>query len=212
MIARVENAIKARLKLAASTNVLGYSWRTLETAPDNWDDQNSFVWAAPAAWVVFAGMGEIVESDAGGARAVATFAVVVAAQSARNEEASRHGGVGPAEPGSFQLVQDVASLLIGQDLGLDIDRIRIVAVQPMRPPAAIKERGSGVSMWALMLATTIPIAAVDPNADPETAFEVFHANWDVPAFGNVDADLSAPGAQIPADRTADATDHLELPQ
>jgi phage gp37-like protein len=36
-------------------------------------------------------------------------------------------------------------------------------------------------------------------------FETFHANWDVPAHGNVEPPL-------PADATADATDHVPIPQ
>jgi hypothetical protein len=36
-------------------------------------------------------------------------------------------------------------------------------------------------------------------------FAKWHTNWDIPTFGNV-------GTTLPADDTADATNHLELPQ
>lgn len=210
MIAQIENAMLERLKLGGASARLGYSWRTLDTYPENWDDllKDSISWQSPAAWVVFGGFEGVTEEDAGGARARATFGVVVAAENMRNERATRHGGAGAAEPGSYQLMLDAAGLLIGRDFGLDIDRLELTAVRSVRPIAALKERK--VSMWALLFRTTIPILALDPDGDPEGDFDIFHANWDVPAFGGVDADPNAPGIQLPADLQADATDHLEL--
>lgn len=50
---------------------------------------------------------------------------------------------------------------------------------------------------------TTHFAALDAPADALGNFETFHANWDVPTHGNVEPPL-------PADATADATDHVKM--
>lgn len=211
MIAAIEQAMLQRLRVAGGAGKLGYSFRTLDTYPENWDElmKDGTAWLAPAAWVVFSGFDQAMENDGGGARVRASFGLVVAAENLRNEQATRHGGGRATEPGSYQLMLDAAGLLIGQDFDLDIDRLKLVEARSVRPLTALKERK--VSMWALLFRTNMPILALDPDADPLGDFDVFHANWDVAPFGNVDGDADTPGVQLPADLTADATDHLELP-
>lgn len=49
------------------------------------------------------------------------------------------------------------------------------------------------------------LISIEHDPDAFDDFSIFHANWDVPPIGNVLRD-------IPADNTADATDHTFLPQ
>lgn len=211
MIQEIETRMLDHLRTAGATGMLGYSFATLDTYPENWDEllSDSSHWKSPAAWVVFGGVDQAVEQSDGSIRARATFGLVVAAENLRNERASRHGGPRPTEPGSYSLMLDAAGLLSGEDLGLDIDRLRFVEARSVRPARALAERK--VSMWALLFRTAIPIAKLDPDAMPPGDFRIFHANWDIEPFGTVDGDPDCPGVQLPADATADATDHLELP-
>ena len=212
MIAAIENAIIARLRAASDADVLGYRFRTLETYPDNWDEylKEKGEIRAPAAWVTNAGWRRV-PSDDGRARIDLTFGVVVMAENARNETATRHGGPIAAEPGSYQLIEDVAALLGGHDLGLDIGGLRIGSLQFVARLAALKERK--VSMLALELATEVA-APESIQFGPGTIddFTDFHANWDIPPHGGVDADPAEAGVQLPADDQADATDHIVLEQ
>ena len=211
MIQLIEEAMLERLRVAGATNMLGYAFRTLDTYPENWDElmKDGSSWLSPAAWVVFGGFDQLREEDSGGTQARATFGLVVAAENLRNERATRHGGVRATEVGSYSLLVDAVGLLVGQTFGLDISRFEPVDATSVRPMAALKERK--VSMWAARFRTWITITALDPDADAMGDFRIFHANWDVEPFGNVDGDPDTPGVQLPADATADATDHLELP-
>src|SRR3546814_7029484 len=135
----------------------------------------------------------------------------------RNETAQRNCGkdaVGEpiaTEPGSYQLLIDAVSILGNQDLGLSIDRLVVGQALGVRKPAALRDRNC--SMFAVQFDTFIEVAPLaEPDADAQSDFETFHVNWDVSPFGNVDADPEEEGAQIPADETADATDHVEVPQ
>lgn len=204
MIAQVENAILARLKAAGDAGVLGYKWGTLDSYPEDWDLylKEKFQ-RAPAAWVVFGGWREPEERRDGIVEAPSSFMVVVAAESLRNNETfQRHGA--PNEPGSYQLLIDIAKLLRGQTLGLgdDIDPLEIGAVRSVRPTQMIMERK--LSVFALEVRTTLYIDAGGTEANDDIGdFATFHANWDIQPFGNVQPPL-------PADVTADATDHVQL--
>jgi len=211
MIAAIENAILARLADAGESGLLGYRFRSLESYPEDWDAylKDKRDWKAPAAWVVFTGADEIMELDTGQVRLTAQFGLVVAAENKRNETATRHGGPVASEPGSYQLLIDAVSLLAGADFGLDIDRIEIGVVRQVRPVAALIERN--VSMFAIELVTAFGIVQPDSDGDPQP-FTAFHANWDVPPFGGIDAAPGTPGIQLPDDVHADAVDHVELPQ
>lgn len=218
-IAQIENAILARLKAFADAGALGYTWGTLESYPVDWDEyfKEKTQWKSPAAWVSFLGWGKSDSFGTGTVRMAASFGLVVAADNKRNETAQRHGGkdaVGApieAEPGSYQLLIDAVSILCNQDLSLDIDRLVVGQARGVRKPAALRDRNC--SMFAVQLDTFVEVAQLDePDADAQGDFETFHVNWDVPPFGNVDADPEEEGVQIPADETADATDHVEVPQ
>ena len=211
MIAAIEIAILARLRAASDADALGYRFRTLESYPADWDEylKDKGEWRAPAAWVTFAGWSAGTTGDSGTARLEASFGLVLAAENLRNETATRHGGQGAAEPGSYQLLEDAVGLLAGHDLGLDIEALGVGPARSVRPFAALKERK--LSMYAVQLTTAF---AVEPLAfdGALASFDVFDASWDVPAFGGVDADPDAPGVQLPAHDTADAADVVELAQ
>jgi phage gp37-like protein len=210
MIAAIENAILAKLKAAADDDVLGYKFGLLESYPEDWDEylKDKPNWRGTAAWVAFAGCGEQIHTDDGQLHWPATFFLVVAAESSRNETARRHGETGAAaQPGSYQMLTDAVSLLAGQDLDLAIQPFTIGSARLVRNPAQLAQRN--VSSYAVELKTTI---FVQRFAEEMGNFRLFHANWDVRPFGNVDGDDDTPGKQIPADETADATDHLEIPE
>lgn len=213
MIAAIENAMLARLKAASDADLLGYRFRSLDTYPEDWDEylKDKDVVSAPAAWAVFAGARRIEGPNVLPIMQM-TFGLVVMAENMRNETATRHGGPVPAEPGSYQLAIDAILLLAGHDLGLAIGALELRSLRIVSRFPALKERK--VSMLALELTTDVAIAAIGPGegADDLPPFELFHANWDIRPFGNVDADPAAPGIQIPADATADATDDVHLEQ
>lgn len=219
MIGQIENAILARLRAASDSNQLGYSFRTLETFPTEWDDllKEKGEWTSPAAWAGYAGSGVPARGDGFQVRYPANFFVVVAAESARNETARRHGGKNaagqpiPSEPGSYQLIVDAIGVLAYSSLGLDIDILLPGAIREVRRTALMKQRN--VSLYAVEFSTAFTVQLVlDAAADAPVPFTDFHVNWDIPPFGNVDGDPDTAGVQIPADETADATDHVELPQ
>jgi phage gp37-like protein len=212
VIDQIENAILARVRAASDAGVLGYRYQTFETYPADWDEylKDKSALAAPGIWVTFGGWRAVEAESMDRARVELIFGIVVMAENLRSETATRHGGPSPAnEPGSYRLAVDAARLLFGQDLGLDMAGLRLGALHFVRRFPAWKERR--VSMLAIELRTDVAFVALDHD-DPAGLddFLAFHANWDVPAHGNVDADPARPGAQIPADASADATDHLNL--
>lgn len=219
MIAQIELAMLAALKAAGVDGVLGYKWQTLETYPEEWDTylKDKRDWRAPAAWVVFAGADDSFVTSTGTVRLEgARFGLVVAAENKRNETATRHGGPGTAaaaEPGSYQLILDAIAILGGSNLGLDINALLPGAIRSVRPFEALKERN--VSMFATMFVTAFEFTSL-PSGEVLDDFVTLHLDWDIPAFGGVDGDLGAPGIQLPAPvdgpGSADASDHLTLPQ
>lgn len=217
MIGAIENAMLARLKAAADAGALGYAWRMLDTYPEDWDElfKNKGAINTPAAWATFGGISSLRMEDSGGWRAIATFGLVVAAQNLRNETATRHGHRNQAgelvEPGSYQLMVDAIGLLGDNDFGLDIEPLEVVQAVQVATGTIANLRN--ISMWATEFRTAFHIPELTFDADGNLAdFEIFHANWDVPPFGGVDADPGQAGVQLPADAQADATDHVELPQ
>lgn len=219
MIAAIENAMLARLRAASGVGPgkLGYSFKFLDSYPADWDEylKEKGEWSAPAAWVVFAGCTKAMRTDSNAVRWPANFFLVVAAESGRNETARRHGGSVngvpiAAEPGSYQLMIDAVALLAWSDLGLDIQPLSVGQARLVRTPDQLARRN--VSMYAIELATEFEVPTVNDTADGAVPFTDFHVNWDIPAFGNVDADPDQSGVQIPADDSADATDHVVLPQ
>lgn len=195
MIAAVEQAIIARIKAASDAGVLGYRFRQVESYGGQLDQVSTVVKATPAAWVILRGLrpGTDVAGDA--FRVAATFAVMVAAKNARNERAARHGAAG--DVGAYQLAMDVRALLIGHQLGLEIERLAPGAVNILAVPG----RGS-LAVLACEFTTAWIEEAAPADGGNIADFTTFHADWDIPPLGNATPPL-------PAD-DPDATDTVTL--
>lgn len=210
MIGEIENAILARLKLAGETAAeaggLGYAYRTRETYPiefDAWLEEKPVI-NFPACWVAFGGFTQMERAGPGAYEVQAVFVLVVAAENLRNETAQRHGAAG--KPGSYQLALDAIALLADQDLGLEIGGLTPDGLRSVRPSETIRQRK--LSLYAIPFSTRFILERVAPQDLGE--LRTFHANWDAPAFGGVDGDAEEDGIQLPADATADLTDHLTV--
>jgi phage gp37-like protein len=212
MIAAIENAGLARLKAGEAR--LGYRWKTCETYPADWDAflKEKRQANAPGVWIGFAGGQRMFEETSGEIRVEASFGIVVFAQHRGNEQARRHGEVRQGVVGSYQLIEDAIGLLTRQTLGLDIAPIEFGRIRHVRPVEALQ------SMKASMIAADfktnflLPVLPEDLNASDPVPFQTFHANWDIPPHGGIDAAPGTHGIQLPDDAHADATDHLELLQ
>ena len=203
MIAAVENAMIAALKNASDNDVLGYKYSTLESYPENFDAylKEKVELRTPGAWALFLGMPEGENlGDGSGWTGRASFALVVAAQHLRNETASRHGD--GTTPGSYQMAIDAIRLIDGSMLGLDL--VRPMEARAMRPIARDGElRRQGLSLMAIEFHCTVPLGQFADEGNV-AEFRTFHADWDVPPFGNVTPPLPAVDP--------DAADTVELPQ
>ncbi|WP_295756023.1 phage protein Gp37 [Undibacterium sp.] len=120
MLAAIETAIINRIKAAAGLSYL----RSVESYGGQFDDDTfDVVRILPAVWVTFAGSAKPVQHGANAFLTPVTFAVMCCARSVRSEETTRHDG--PAgEVGVYRILKDVKTLLLMQDLGLDIDHLR----------------------------------------------------------------------------------------
>lgn len=197
MIGAIEAAIAARIKAASDEGVLGYALRHVGTYAAQLDDDLARIAPQmPAVWVVLNELGRR-QPIAGGWETPATFAVIVATRNLRNEQATRHGGAA-GEVGSYQIVMDVRALLADQTLGLDIEPL-----VPGRVTSLFngRVRDTKASIYACEVLTAFSEEAV-PDAEDLDDFETFHADWDIPPHGNVEAPLPA------AD--ADASDTVTL--
>lgn len=209
MIGAIENAIIGQLKIRSESGALGYWYRTLDTYPDDFDayfaDKKGLL-RAPAAWCVFLALDDCDDrNDGAGVTGTGRFALVVAGQNLRNEQAARHGGPdAQVEPGSYQLATDAARILSGnwlEESGVPLVRpimvagLRLVQRTPMMAQ-------NNLSLVAVELRCTFPLGEWPRRDDGD--FARLHADWDVPPIGNV-------AAPLPAAR-ADARDDIVVPQ
>ena len=198
MIGEIEQAIIDRIKAAQAADVLGYKLKTIGTwGGDNSDDLRRLVKSFPAVWVIYAG-------ETPGRHTsryqeyTARFNIVIAAQSLRNEKQARRGSSGNV--GSYQILQDVKSLILNSRLALDIQPVRPGRVTPL-----INEKSNEhlASLYGLEVSVVYREDQVGETNSLDD-FNTFHANWDLPEFGNVGQD------GIPDDENADSTSHLTL--
>ncbi len=199
MIAEIENAMIAAIKALQDNGTLGYRLAKLDSYGGEFADglERAAV-NFPAILIVYGG-GPISQVGQSNWKHTCRFMVICAAGNLRNEKASRHGEAGKV--GSYQIAQDVVKILGGQAFGLDIAPLYPVAVRPLVNDKAGSQL---VSVYGVDFETAFYLGVL-PEMEDLGAFQTFHANWDIPVFGNVDKD-------IPSDDTADATDHVTLPQ
>lgn len=117
--AELEDAVIARVRGASDAGDLGYRLAHVESYGGEFDDETFFTQFRrfPAVWVTVGGDRP---KRIGPRKYVCALqlAVMVGARSPRGERQARRGTV--AEPGAYQLLQDVRDLLAGQALGLPI--------------------------------------------------------------------------------------------
>lgn len=118
MITQIEQAMVERLRRG-----LGRMVRTVKSYNGEADDLAAQIMTLPAVWVTYGG--SRIESKATGGQRFqdkATFAVMCATRSLRNEVSGRQGGADKREIGSNDLIRAVRRLLDGQRLGLSDSR------------------------------------------------------------------------------------------
>lgn len=82
----------------------------------------------PACYAAFAG-GDLEDTTGGGQDTTAVFSVIVFARNLRGEAAARRGGPGATEVGAYEMIEHARAALHKSDLGLSIDRARVVRIR-----------------------------------------------------------------------------------
>lgn len=213
MIAAIELAILERLR--SMGDAIGVTWRFLDTIPHDFDAylaRKKSEIKGPAAWVAFMSWDKA-ERIGGELIVDGQFALLVANQSVRPDEAANRHGVGtPLEPGSYRLALGASALLAGHMLGLDlVAPIEVGAAELLPRTKTMIDMGLSITLIDLSCRFPITLSGCDSPDD----LDALHANWDMPPFGLpfiIDRDPVAPGVQLPDDAHADATDHIDLTQ
>lgn len=199
MISTIENAMIARIQAAMDApegTGLGYRLKKLATYGGEFSDGiDRIVRDFPAVLIAFNGA-QLVKEFSHSGKFKATFGVMVAAASLRNEKSARHGGIGAV--GSYQLITDVLALLSWQRLGLSITPLAPRTIQPLMNDKAGNQLAS---VYAIDFETTFDLVPVDSATLDD--FATFHADWDIPPHGNVTRPLPA--------EEADARTTVHLP-
>lgn len=195
-ISAIEDAILARIASAG----LPYL-RTVESYGGELDDDLvKAVRRFPAVWAALKGVGEgqALNTAQSVYRHHATWVVMVAARNLRNEAATRKGD--KVNVGTYQMLEDVRSLLAGQDFGLEIDNLR-----PGKVTNLVNSRfqGQGVSVFAQEWHTKFDLRVAErgTGATPAEAAQL--------------PELSALGIRyhlLPDDDVPDAVDLITLQQ
>lgn len=197
IIADIENGMIARIRAAMDAGVLGYKFKKLDTYGGEFSEGiEKLVRSFPAALVVFSGATRISKTNNRTIFA-ARFGVLCCSQNLRSEQSARQGVDG--KPGSYKIALDIVQLLMFQKFGLEIAPLTPDAITPLFND---KTEMQLASIYVVEFSTTFEVEGGVDGASLDD-FETFHANWDVPAHGNVEPPL-------PADAAADATDHVTL--
>lgn len=180
MIGAIEQAIVDRIEAASTGGTLGYRFKNVASYGNEFDDDiKNVITQFPAAWVTFGGEPRPTERGGDTWFHEPVFVVLVGQRNRRNEEAARRGAAG--KPGSYQMLEDIRGLLIGQTLGLEINR-----VLPGRTRSVLNgaPQGAAASIYAMEFHTGYvseqPAPAVNIGS-----FKTFHVDWDIPPHGNV---------------------------
>lgn len=200
MIGQIEQAIIDAVKAASDSGALGYKLFKVASYGGEYSDPSvrQVIKDFPAVSVMFDGARESKQTN-GSVKMDVRYGVFVAAKNLRSEKEARHGD--GANPGSYKMVEDMIALLTNQNFGLEIAELSFEEVSLILVDKA--DQGL-VSVYGISFKTSYTIKTLPSDADIASldVFNKFHANWDIPPHGNVSTDL-------PADSTADATDHVE---
>lgn len=211
MIAAIEQAVLDRLEAMGAA--IGVTWRFLDTIPHDFEaylQRKRSEIKGPAAWVAFMGWDKAERVD-DQLIVDGSFALLVANQTQRPDEAANRHGVGTAtEPGVYRLALGASAVLGGQMLGLDLVTPIEVGAAELLPRTKVMI-DMGLSIALVDLSCRFPIQLSVGDSPPE--LEALHVNWDMPLRGLpfvIDRDPVAAGVQLPDDANADATDHIIL--
>lgn len=171
MISVIEDAIIARLQAASdATPGLGYKFKSVESYGGEFDDDlDKVIRNFPAVWVTFGGYGKPRPSSTQKHKWItpATFVTMVGARNVRGERATRKGVAAAGvlkEVGVYQMLDDVSSLMAGNDLGLAIKRFMPGAVRTLYNT---KLRGAGLAIfareWHTEFVEVQPREQIDPS-------------------------------------------------
>lgn len=126
MLATIEQAFVARIKSAAALNYL----KTVDSYAGQLDEGlGEVIRAYPAVWVTFAGSAKPIKSGSNTWKIPVTFVTMVAARNVRDEKAARVGTVN--EVGAYRILKDLRTLMLNQDLGLEIERFAPGAIKTL---------------------------------------------------------------------------------
>ena len=107
------------------------------------EDLGEVIRSYPAVWVLFAGSSKPQKVGAEKWKFPATFVTMVAARNVRNEASTRRGAAN--EIGTYQMLRHLRTLLMNNDLGLEISRFQPGAVRSLYNT---KVRGKGLSVFS----------------------------------------------------------------
>ena len=182
---QIEQAICLRLQRG-----LGRMVRTVKSYNGEADDLAAQIKTLPAVWVTYGG--SRVETISGGNRYqdTATFAVMCATRSLRNEVAQRQGGVVLQEIGSNDLIDAVRRLLDGQRLGLPAADSRGLTPKAIRAIANhTLVQQAAVSVYALEYTLRLNRHALENDRFPEPQSDSTHPDY---VFTRYQGETSAP--------------------
>ncbi len=125
----------------------------------------------PAVWVTFSGANPRPSSTSKRRWHVdLTFVVLVGARSIRNEETTRHGDFNTSgqlvEVGTFQLLKDVQTALLGKDLSLPIKPLEMGRITTL---FNTRLQNEAVSVLAQEYKTSLLVGVDDEDGDGENA-------------------------------------------
>lgn len=198
MIGAIEQAIIGRIKAASDNGVLGYSLRSVDSYSGEFDARiDQAIQKFPAVWVAFAGAERPTTRGKGAWDWPMRFAVIAAARNRRNERSRRRGDGG--DPGSYQVTEDVAALLLGQTFNQGIGPFEPFTIRGIASDETARRK---LSIYVLELRVMVQTTAQNLASDLSD-FRTFHADWDLPPVD--------PAAGVPrAPGEADATDSVQL--
>lgn len=200
MIGQIEQAIIDKITAASQSGALGYKLAKVASYGGEYSEPSvrQVIKDFPAVSVMFDGSRATKQMN-GSVRIDVRYGVFVAARNLRSEREARMGG--GSTPGSYKLIEDMIALLTNQNFDLEIEALVFEETSLI----LVDKSDQGlVSVYGLSFKTSYTISTLPSDAEFNALgdFNQFHANWDIPPHGNVSTDL-------PADDTADATDHVE---